>query len=46
MGITEMKQIHRYREQTSGYQWGGVQGDIGVIFYSYRNIVKSGDWEA
>ena len=22
MNITEKKQNHRYREQTSGYQWG------------------------
>ena len=23
MDITKKKQTHRYREQTSGYQWGG-----------------------
>ena len=22
MNVTEQKQTHRYREQTSGYQWG------------------------
>ena len=22
MNITKQKQIHRYREQTNGYQWG------------------------
>ena len=22
MNITEQKQTHRYRKQTSGYQWG------------------------
>ena len=28
MDITKQKQTHRYREQTSGYQWGeeSVQG--------------------
>ena len=29
--ITKKKQTHRYREQTSGYQWGeGRDGNIGV----------------
>ena len=26
MNITKQKQSHRYREQTSGYQWGGGGG--------------------
>ena len=32
MNITEKKQIYRYREQTSGYQWGEGEGrdTIGV----------------
>ena len=28
VNITKTKQTHRYREQTSGYQWGGVTGAI------------------
>ena len=27
MHITKQKQMHRYREQTSGYQWGKGKGD-------------------
>ena len=27
VNITEKKQIHRYREQTSGYQWGEERGE-------------------
>ena len=27
--ITKQKQTHRYREQTSGHQWGGGQGQNG-----------------
>ena len=27
MNITKKKQIHRYREQTSGYQWGDGKGE-------------------
>ena len=27
--VTKQKQAHRYREQTSDYQWGG-RGKIGV----------------
>ena len=35
MNITEKKQTHRYREQTSSYQWGEQgRGNIGV-----------GEWE-
>ena len=32
MNITKQKQTHRYREQTSSYQWGeGLgEGKIGV----------------
>ena len=32
MNKTKKKQIHRYREQTSGYQWGEGKGrgNIGV----------------
>ena len=26
MYVTKKKQTHRYREQTSGYQWGGRRG--------------------
>ena len=26
MNITKQKQTHRYREQTSGYQWVGGEG--------------------
>ena len=25
--VTEKKQTHRYREQTSGYQWGKGRGE-------------------
>ena len=27
MNITKQKQIHRYREQTSGYQWREELGE-------------------
>ena len=27
MNITKKKQTHRYREQTSGYQWGELWGE-------------------
>ena len=27
MNITKKKQIHRYREQSSGYQWGEGSGE-------------------
>ena len=27
MNITKKKQTHRYREQTSGYQWGEGRGE-------------------
>ena len=27
MYITKQKQTHRYREQTSGYQWGEGRGE-------------------
>ena len=32
MNITKQKKTHRYREQTSGYQWGKERGrgKIGV----------------
>ena len=31
VNITKKKQTHRYREQTSGYQWGEAgRGNIGV----------------
>ena len=32
MNITKQKQTHRYREQTSGYQWeeGRGRGRLGV----------------
>ena len=30
MNITKKKQVHRFREQISGYQWGEGRVDIGV----------------
>ena len=27
VNITKKKQTHRYREQTSGYQWGEARGE-------------------
>ena len=33
MNITKKKQIHRYREQTSGYQWGW-RSNIGMRVFS------------
>ena len=27
MNITKKKETHRYREQTSGYQWGEGRGE-------------------
>ena len=37
MNITKQKQTHRYREQTSGYQWGKGQdkgrGLRGISYY-------------
>ena len=33
MNITKKKQTHRYREQTSGYQWG-QRSNIGVRVFS------------
>ena len=27
MNITKQKQTHRYREQTSGYEWGEGRGE-------------------
>ena len=27
MNVTKQKQTHRYREQTSGYQWGEERGE-------------------
>ena len=30
MYIVKQKQTHRYRKQTSGYQWGEGRGKIGV----------------
>ena len=35
MNIIKKKQTHRYREQTSGYQWGGGEGQ-------YRSRGKKG----
>ena len=29
VNITKKKQTHRFREQTSGYQWGGGEGQHG-----------------
>ena len=38
VSITE-KQIHRYREQNSGYQWGGERGNKGVGERETQTIV-------
>ena len=36
MNITKQKQTHRYREQTSGYQWGeGHDGGMGLRDTNY-----------
>ena len=37
VNITKMKQTHRYREQTSGYQWWG-RGCIGVEEWEVQTI--------
>ena len=29
MSITKLKLTHRYREPTSGYQWGERKGEVG-----------------
>ena len=39
MNITKKKQIHRFREQTSGYQWGGG-GKIVVGVKRYKLFAK------
>ena len=56
MNITEGKQTHRYREQTSGYQWGEGQGEgkyrgkgvRGINYYVktklQRYIVQHGEY--
>lgn len=31
MTVTKKKQTHRYKEQTSGYQWGEVREEGGRI---------------
>ena len=31
VNITKKKQTHRYKEQTSGYQWGGRVGERGNV---------------
>ena len=44
---TENKQTHRYREQTSGHQWGKGRGNIGVRDKRYqleRYIVQHGEY--
>ena len=39
MNITKKKQTHRYREQTSGYQWG-QRSNIGVrVFSSVQSLI-------
>ena len=43
MNITRKKQTHRYREQTSGYQWGGGNigcGGVGGTNYSVYDRLK------
>ena len=45
VNITKKKQIHRYREQTSGYQWRwGERGKIGMGRWS-RGIIGVEKWE-
>ena len=41
MNATKKKQTHRYREQTSGYQWGEGRGrcKIGVRDYEVQTIM-------
>ena len=36
MNITKRKQTHRYREQTSGYQWGGGKTGMGLRGTNYH----------
>ena len=38
MNITKKKQTYRYREQTSGDQWGGGRGTIGVGEWEIQTI--------
>ena len=40
VNITKQQQTHRYREQTSGYQWGG--GNIGPGGTNYWDRLKGG----
>ena len=43
VNIKTQKQTHRYKEQTSGYQWGeeGAKGQyIGVEIKSYKLLGK------
>ena len=38
MNTTKKKQTHRYREQSSGYQWGEVgRGNIGVEVWEIQS---------
>ena len=37
MNITEKKQIHRYRKQMSGYQWGERRGEGEEMGSSYMH---------
>ena len=30
VNITKKQQTHRHREQTTGYQWGEVEGKMGI----------------
>ena len=36
MKIAKQKQTHGWREQTSGYQWGGEKGNIGYEIKRYE----------
>ena len=40
VNITKKKQTHKYREQTSGYQWGGGEGQYrGIELRSANSCV-------
>ena len=38
VNITKKKQTHRYREQASGYQWGGGRGSTGLGKWEVQTI--------
>ena len=47
MNITEQKRTHRYREQSSGYQWGegGIDWQFGIDMYTllYLKLIINKD---